>query len=497
MKTSTLLKAIALLAVFAMSARISVDTDTWWHLRAGEWIVENRVVPHQDPFSYTRASADWNYPGWIVEIPMYLIYKTFGPGGLNVWTAVIVTLTFGFVWGTMSGGSFSKAFMIVLAAAASAVYWAARPYLVTFLLSAIFLWVLEDYRWGRNNRLYWLPLLMILWANSHGGFAVGFILIAIYTTDLAIRRAWERFSPPQGDRTSSLSTTQASFQQKLSSLLIVGLLCAGAVAINPSGPVMLLYPFKTVSIGALQDFIAEWQSPNFHELRVQPFIWLILLLFAAIGFSRRRIAISDFLLLSVFTYLSLTAARNIALFSLVAPVVITRYTAPMIGVFRRIYGGGISLQEADEPSRLAKTANLLIFAILAFTVAIKTLTIYPAPINEEYFRDVYPVGAVAYLKENRPVGELFNSYNWGGYLLWFLPEYPVFIDGRTDLYDDELIGTWLQVIRAEVGWEATLDSWDVDLVLLEPDYPIVAQLQERNWELLYNDENSVLYGRRR
>lgn len=73
---------ITLLAVFAMAARISIDTDTWWHLRAGQWIVENRQVPQVDPFSYTREGQSWQYPGWLVEVPMYGIYLTLGPGGL-------------------------------------------------------------------------------------------------------------------------------------------------------------------------------------------------------------------------------------------------------------------------------------------------------------------------------------------------------------------------------------------------------------------------------
>jgi hypothetical protein len=69
--------------------------------------------------------------------------------------------------------------------------------------------------------------------------------------------------------------------------------------------------------------------------------------------------------------------------------------------------------------------------------------------------------AVDFLKENHPEGRLFNSYNWGGYLLWALPEYPVFVDGRTDLYNDEIIGQWSQVVRAEEGWQEVLARWDV------------------------------------
>ena len=75
--------AITFLAILAMAARVSVDTDTWWHLRAGQWIVEHRTILTSDPFSYTKAGASWQYPGWLFEVPMYLIYKTSGAGGLT------------------------------------------------------------------------------------------------------------------------------------------------------------------------------------------------------------------------------------------------------------------------------------------------------------------------------------------------------------------------------------------------------------------------------
>ena len=127
-----LVVSLTFLAVFAMVARISMDTDTWWHLRAGQWIVENRSVLRHDPFSHTRLGEEWHYPGWLVEVPMYVIYQAFGPGGLNLWTATMVAVTFWFVWKTLSGGEFVRAFVIILAAAASGVYWAAWRILVDF-----------------------------------------------------------------------------------------------------------------------------------------------------------------------------------------------------------------------------------------------------------------------------------------------------------------------------------------------------------------------------
>ena len=80
-------------------------------------------------------------------------------------------------------------------------------------------------------------------------------------------------------------------------------------------------------------------------------------------------------------------------------------------------------------------------------------------------------------------------------MLWALPEYPVFLDGRTDLYSDEIIDQWLTVTRAEPGWQAVLDRWHVHLILLEPEMPVIGQLEDNGWTVIYKDELSILYAR--
>lgn len=482
MSTHRLVVLITFLAIFTMAARVSVDSDTWWHLRIGQWILENRTVPQSDTFSYTRAGEPWHYPGWLVEAPMYWIYKAAGPGGLNIWTAAMVTLTFVFVWQTLSGGVFLKAFVMVLAAAVSGVYWAARPYLATFLLAAIFLWILEGYRWQRSaaaqKRAWWLPLLMAAWVNSHGGFAVGFILFGVYwLADLVSQVIHEK-----------ISLRRLNFRMTL-----IGLLMLMAACLSPVGPAVLAYPFKTVSIGALDEYIQEWQSPNFHLRQAQPFIWLLILTFGAVGVSRRRLALSDFLLVSGFTYMSLMAWRNVALFALAAPAVLTRHAAPVfVALGRRVGFHGAS---TARPRGALAYLNWGLFSLLVLAALLQAAKVLPSSANEEVFRETMPVEAVNFIHQNMPPGRLFNSYNWGGYLLWHLPEYPVFIDGRTDLYNDEIINQWLQVVRGERGWQEVLDRWGVRLVLLEPTMPVVSLLPGQGWYLLYEDDKAVVYGR--
>jgi hypothetical protein len=353
------------------------------------------------------------------------------------------------------------------------------------VLAAVFLNILEDHRQERSSssfhRLFWLPVLMVLWANSHGGFAIGFILLGVYLIGTF------GFSAGGGRFKAVVNKTA------LRSLSLILFLCLLGVCVNPYGPVMLLYPFKTVGISALQDYIQEWQSPNFHTIEIQPFIWLLMLTLGAVGFSRRRINFVDFVLVAGFVYMGLLAGRNVALFALVAPMVITRHVAPLAEALSRRWGfRPLAVGMVPRPTALL---NLSIAAILLVAVGIKVALVYPRGVNESAFARGLPVEAVEYLQKKQPEGRLFNSYNWGGYLLWALPEYPVFVDGRTDLYNDEVIGEWIKVVRVEEGWDQVLDRWQVRLVLLEPGSPLLSELESVGWQLQYQDEVAVIYGR--
>lgn len=485
MSFRNLILAVTFLAIFAMGLRFSIDTDTWWQLRTGELIAEQRAIPSTDSFSFTRAGEPWRYPStaWLMELKLYLIYDLFGPGALNVWMAAAITLAFVFIYMAMSGGGFLRAFVLILATTVSGVYWAARPYMASFVLSAVFLWILEDFRWERKNRLVLLPFLMALWVNSHPGFAMGFILVGVYSLDELIR--WLAANWPL--RRKHL---RAALRGRLGVLALVVLGMLLGACINPAGPAIFGYPFETVSIGVLRDYIQEWQSPDFHQLPAQPFIWLLLLTFAALGVSRMRLALSDFLVILVSVYLTLLAGRNMPLFALAAPIVLTRHAASAIDDLRRKYKWKPG---RTRPPRWQRALNIALLVTLALAVIARAWVVYPQEANQADYAEEAPVAAVEFIKETKPSGRLFNSYNWGGYLVWHLRDYPVFVDGRTDLYSNELLTEFLDTLNGEEGWQATLEKWDIELVLIEPVWPLAKLLASEGWQVLFEDEHSVLY----
>jgi hypothetical protein len=478
-----LVPAVVLLAVFAMAVRVSTDSDTWWHLRAGAWMVEQRQLLTSDPFSLTRMGEPWIYPGWLAQLGLYGAYAAAGHMGLGLLTAAAVLAAFAFQWRTLDVPPLFRAFVVILAAMTSAVYWSARPQIFSFALAGAFVWALERERAGAPRRVWILPPLMALWANLHGGFAIGLMLIGAYLSAAVL----EAGLPPLLGRMAWGASWEAH-RPRLARLTGALVLSAAAVCVNPHGPALLAYPFKTVSIGVLQDYIQEWQSPNFHRAEVQPFLWMLLLTLAAFGLSGRRARADELVTVGAFAALALLAGRNIALFALAAAPALARHGYAVLQPFFEH-----AARAPQVPERRARWVNLMLLALAALAAGLKIALPFRAETLDRALRAGAPIEAVGWIESHRPTGALFNSYNWGGYVVWALhPDYPSFVDGRTDLFDDALLRDYLAAWRAEPGWEAILRRWDVRLALLEPGAPLTLALEHAGWARGYADNQAAV-----
>jgi hypothetical protein len=474
LKTNRLVIAIAFIGILLMAGRVLIDTDTWWHLRAGEWILDHRALPDVDQFSYTRQGQAWHYPGWLAEILMALVYNLAGLQGLNGLFILILMASGVLIFWTMRGNPFLRAFALVLSISAATIYWSARPQLFTFLFSAAFYLCIREFLFGKRNLLFLLPPVMVLWVNMHGGFAMGllFLILAVLGQCLLLVTSPEERTAPQ--------------KKKLLWLVAVTAASVLAAMVNPYGLEMLFYPFRTIAIQTLQQNIQEWQSPDFHMLNAQLYLMLLLLAWAMLAISPRRPDPRDFLFLIVVGYLGFLAWRNTVFLAIVAPSIIA------------CYGGGILLAYfpgLNQPLE-SRPAARMINAGLAVLLGIASVFYVIRSTAEDNIRaaisEKTPVAAVDYLAQNPGLGRLLNSYNWGGYLLWRLPAYPVFVDGRTDLFDDEIINQYLTAVNGQPGWRDVIDRWDIRLVLLSPNAPLSQILSLDGWQMRYQDSLSVI-----
>ncbi|MCS6908344.1 MAG: hypothetical protein RML93_10745, partial [Anaerolineales bacterium] len=234
-------------------------------------------------------------------------------------------------------------------------------------------------------------------------------------------------------------------------------------------------------------------SPDFHSLSAQPFIWLLVLVIGSAAFSRKPWLFRHTVMIVVFLYMALLAGRNLALFALVAPLPIARafeglhIRETLAAYFPKSLGKPLEKPAQDRP-----VLNWLIVSLVFLGCTYRSFLAWSPQTVATDMKGFYPLGAVEHLKETRPQGRLFNSYNWGAYLLWALPEYPVFVDGRTDLYGDQILEQWLQLVQLREGWEQVIERWQIRVILMEREWVAAKYLTQTGWCLSYQDEVALV-----
>ena len=471
-----LVTALAFLGVFAIALRTPADTDMYWHLATGQYIVNTQTIPTSDPFSWTMRGAPWVDVHWLSQVIMYGIYQLVGFAGLALDVSLLAVLAFVFVWKQMSGGVFVRAAIILLAATTASPNLTPRSQMATFVFVAAVGYLLYLYKWRQIDRLWWLPVIFVLWVNMHGGYIAGFMLLGTFVVGEVLSDLLH------------LSGEEIVSWRRLGKVLIVTAISVAVLLINPYTIAALQLPFKTVNIGVLQDFIQEWASPNFHQASQQPMLWLLLLTLAAIGFSRRRLDITDALTLTLFATITFLAQRNLGLFALICAPILSRHVSSMVERSRwgqRAVSKGIPI------------VNAVLLGLIGVAVALYTIgTLSPAAQAKAEVKGL-PVAAAEWIVQNDPPGSLFNSYNWGGYLLWRLGnKHPVSVDGRTDVYDDAFLRDYLAITLVSSDYDQRLTRTGAQIVLIESGSVLDNFLaRDAGWHEVYRDELAVIYRR--
>ena len=475
---------VLFVALLAMAVRTPADTDMWWHLAAGRAIVTTGRIPSVDEFSFTVRGTPWTDVYWLAQVGMYQAHVLGGDVALALAVAALAVAAFVFVYRQMEGAPLLRGFVIVLAAAASSVIWSPRPQMLSFVLLGVTGYVVYLLKWRRVNRLWVLIPLFMLWANVHGGYALGLMLIGSVAVGETLNRVTGRAKAPE-----------VMTWKEIGFLAGAGVLCGLALLANPYTIGTWTLPFKTVGIKVLQGYIQEWGSPDFHNLYEQPILWLLFGLLAAAGFSGRRWDWSDLIAVAVFGYSAFLARRNVAPLALVIAPVLTRQLQPIVesGVARVKLPA--SVRQGVNPT-LATVLNGLILTLVILAGVIKCGMALAPQMIDKAKQQAVPVRAVEWLKQSGLTGPMYNSYNWGGYLVWALPGEPVFVDGRTDIYEDEFLREYIQVTFIRPGWHEVFDRYGVRLALTERDgFLAMILATQPDWRLVYADDQAAIYVR--
>jgi hypothetical protein len=461
------------LMIFALAVRQSafIDPDLWWHLQAGQDIVTARAIPQVDIYSFTKAGSEWVTHEWLSEVLIYGIFRFAGWAGLLVVFSGLITAAFYLTYRRCTGKPYIAAVAILLAVAASSPLFGVRPQMITLLLASIFIAFLTQYSSGGNKRrLYWMAPLMLLWVNFHAGYALGLGLIVLYMISLAIDRKWTLI-PRLG---------------------IVAVACTAVVPLNPNGFRMFSYPLETLRSPSMAAFIQEWASPDFHKAMFLPLALFLFVLLGALALSPKRARASEVFLVFVTGLAALRSARHIPIFALIAAPIL----AEQIWAVMSARGWDIRLfaPEGSTPRSAVVFALLLLLAPAALDVA---LVKHFVSNQAAYEAMNYPRAAVSFLDAQKLPGPIYNRYGWGGYLIRRLHgEYPVYIDGRADVYGDSFMYEAFNTHDGGNGWQGSLDRYSIRTVLIEPDVPLASLLRsDEQWQKVYEDHQAVIFTR--
>ena len=490
-KEEKLYPLIALILIMIMAVRMPLDTDMWWHLRAGEQTLANKAAYAVDTFSFTRNGADWTNHSWLSQVLMYSLFQLGSYKALSIWVGLCAVISMGLIYLQMKGHPLWRASILIFAATVSSVVWSPRPQILSLVLFSLLSYSLYLYKGKGNNKiLLGIPPLFLLWGNLHGGYILGILLIMSVIAGEILNHLLLNENPAR------LSWRQISY------LFAAMLLGFAAVLINPFGIDMWMIPFNTVGVETLQNVISEWASPDFHQSFQQPMLLMLLGIMGILGISKKQIDGSELVPLILFSWAALTARRNFGPFAIIAAPIMSNHLTAVIEDIKNTllnkYSNLKSLQESivvnnqDFNPRLKNILNAIIICLLFGAAIWKIYEVNQPELIAKTEREIFPVGAVQWLKDNEPRGNLFNEYNWGGYLIWHNRETPVFVDGRTDLFGDEILQDYLDVLSAQDDWMNILDKYQIDVLLIRNDSALVQIAQMNEWQIKFSDSKATI-----
>ena len=443
--------ALAALAVAAFSPGVLNDSDTYWHIRAGEWMIAHGGVLRSDVFSYTAAGNDWHTQEWLAEILMALSWRGGWPG-VHLLFAACAGLTAGatayFVRKRMG---FTPALLtVVLGLACVTGSLLARPHILALPLLAIWTAGLAAARGQDRSPSWWLVAIMPLWANLHGSFAFGLALAGALAVEAV-----------------------AQSQQRKKAALGWGLFLLAATAsamLTPFGFHSLLFPFKLSAMQGL-DHIGEWRPSDFSQ--VTPFAIALLAALFVLGRGQVKVPPLRLLLLLGLTWLALTHARHQMLLGVCAPILLAD-----------ALGQAWPAKNEKHPPLFAAIAALGLVALMAVRLAV------PVTRGND---PVSPVSALAQVPRAWRETPVLNDYAFGGYLIW--NGVKPFIDSRADLYGDIFLKNYADIVSPDKdALAASLAFHRVRWTIFSAQAPVVKLLDATpGWRRFYSDKLAVVH----
>jgi hypothetical protein len=469
----SMLASLLIGGVFVASRAFRVDPDLWWHIKVGETILKTHQWPTTDVYSFTVAGQPWLAYEWLGDIVLATANSVAGLTGLEiililVGSSVVLAL---YSFATLRTGNSKAGFIAAATLSILAVLsFSLRPQMLGYLFLILTLIALERFRQGKRGSLWLLPLLMLVWVNTHGSWIVGLGTISVH---------W--MSGLVGFRLGGLEAKRWMPKERRS-IACVYLLSLLAVPITPYGTRIAASPFEfAFSLPLNVAHIQEWQPMPFDTIIGKVFLGLLIGVIIVQVTLRLTWRLEEFVLFLIGLIMASLHIRFILVF--------VPFVTPVLGTI---------LANWVPPYEHRKDKFVLNAALIALTVG---CIVHYFPSSKDLQARVaraFPVSAVAYLQQHPVPGPMFNNYGFGGYLVWSRgPKYKVFIDGRGDVYErGGVLSDYMHISYLEPGALAVLRGYGVRSCLLEPDAALATALSaSAEWKRVYIDGVSALFVR--
>jgi hypothetical protein len=465
------------------------EGDLWWNLKLGEQILANHRIPEVDTFSFITAGQPYYYTRyWLSDALLGLISLAGGRSALVISQAVI---------GVIIAGSLLRESMLRGVPAPVATFFvlfgwiglypfiSIRPQTFSFLVFALLYWVLSEYLFGRHNYLWLLPILMIVWVNLHGSWAMGLLLLLVSTIFLAV--------------TKFVTVSPVVAIKPLAGWSLATLV---AVLINPDGIQVYRSVIATSSNPIVQTYVSEWQPLVITNVLSWAFFALLAVWAIGLAYSQKRPRLHELVLVIVLAAVALRYLRMLPFFLIVATPIVAELFARIDWTLLQSRLG--RLTSAGIPTRGAATRINLIFLLAMSTGIVASLppvwlTVTGKP-ESSLISSFFPVEAAEFIAATaKPGARLYNLPEWGGYLIWRLnPQALVFTDGRVELYSTAVWEDYIRIAEANTPQDlALLDQYQVDYLVLSKarQARLILASAEIGWRCIHEDSTALVLAR--
>jgi hypothetical protein len=465
-----MLGALLVGAVFVVGRLFTVDPDVWWHIKIGQDILHTHHFPTTDPYSFTVSGQPWIAYEWFGEILWAVAHRLGGMAGMDallilLGSAIVLSL---YYLATLRSGNSKAGFVAVATLLPLAtVPFTLRPQMLGYLFLVLTLIVMERYRQGKYRASWFLPLVFLFWVNTHGSFIIGVGVVFLFWI-----AGWKSF---RIGRIEARAWTQAERKR----LGFVFLLCLMVLPLTPYGTQLAMYPLDMISGQPVNiSNILEWQVMPFTMLGGKIFLGLVvlfILLQTAFEFTWRTEELALFLL-----------GMSLACLHVRFVLLFVPFFVPVLAVMLARWVPGYR-----RTKDLFVMNGILMAAVLAAMIAY-----FPSQDSlKRTAAKTFPLGALEYLQKNLVPGPMFDSYGFGGYLVY--SGRKVFVDGRGDVYErGGVLSDYMHIAKVQPGTLELLRRYRIQSCLVEHDEALATLLAASpEWRRVFVDSVSAVYVR--